>query len=74
MTFQIESQVEMRSQGYIWTFLRNNFDNDFCSNVKGMKMFKDKMGVVFDIDTKFEEQLTSFMSSYTKDDIKISKC
>lgn len=64
----------MRSQGYIWNFLRNNFDNEFCSSVKGMKMFKDKMGVVFDIDAKYEEQLTQFMTSYTKEDIKISKC
>jgi len=37
-------------------------------------MFKDKMGVVFDIDAKYEEQLTTFMKNYDKDDIKISKC
>lgn len=39
-----------------------------------MKIFKDKKGVVFDIDTKFEDQLKSFIDSYTKDDLVISKC
>lgn len=49
VTFLIETNVELRSMGYVWNFMRNNFSQDIINSVKGMKLLADRKGVVFDV-------------------------
>lgn len=74
VTYQIKVKVELRSQGYIWNFIRNNFTQEIVNSVKGMKMLADRTGVVFDLEERHEEIFIAFMKTNTNDDVEVTKC
>jgi len=52
ITYVINCPIEFRSLGYIWNFLRNNFDQAVVNDIKGLKPLANKMGAVFDITSE----------------------
>jgi hypothetical protein len=57
ITLKIESAVEFRNSGFIWTFLKKNLGQNVIDRIKGMRMFENKKGVVVDVGEEFFEQV-----------------
>lgn len=74
MSYQIKCNVELRSQGYIWNFIRNNFSQEIVNSVKGMKMLADRTGVVFDLEEQHEPTFIEFIKSNTSEEVQVTKC
>lgn len=49
VTYLVKTQSPFRNKGFVWAFLKRIFSDDIEGFVKGMKMFKDSCGAVFDV-------------------------
>lgn len=49
VTFQMETNIEVRTPTYFWNILKKNFSNDVVDSIKGMRMLATRKGVVFDL-------------------------
>lgn len=74
VSYQVKCTVELRSQGYIWNFLRNNFSQEIVNSVKGMKMLADRTGVVFDLEEQHEAAFVEFAEKNTSEEVEVTKC
>lgn len=57
ITVKIESEVEFRSSGFIWSFLKKNLGPEVIDRVKGMRLYKNRKGAVTDVGEEFYEQV-----------------
>jgi len=56
MTFELKTQTAMRAKGFAWSALRGGgIAEDAVESIKGMKITKDSMSVVFDVPTEHIE-------------------
>jgi ATP-dependent RNA helicase DDX21 len=49
VTYQLTTTEEFRGVSYVWGILRRLFPQNITDAIKGMRMFSNKMGVVFDV-------------------------
>lgn len=63
VTYVIKSQMEFRNIGFVWTFVRNNFDPETVNKIKGMRAFKDRKGAAFDIPEDAQVAFEDFQSN-----------
>lgn len=59
ITLKIESTIEFRNSGFIWSFLKKNLGQDVIDRIKGMRVFKNRKGAVMDVGEEFYEQVCS---------------
>lgn len=50
VTYSAKTEKPFRNKGFIWAFLKRVFSEDIEGYVKGMKLFKDSCGAVFDVN------------------------
>lgn len=62
VTFIVNSQTEFRNIGFVWTFIRTNFDMETVNKIKGMRAFKDRKGAAFDVPEECQEVFENFIS------------
>lgn len=74
VSFQIKCNVELRSQGYIWNFVRNNFSQEIVNSIKGMKMLADRTGVIFDLEEQHENAFIEFAKNNNNSEVTVTKC
>ncbi|CAD8051818.1 unnamed protein product [Paramecium sonneborni] len=56
ITYLLNISTSFQACGYIWKFLKNNFSEQICNSIKGMKKLKNQNGVAFDITEDDKEQ------------------
>lgn len=57
VTFMIETPYEIDRPSYFWTVLKKNWASHIVESVKGLRLLDDKKGCVFDIDSKYEQDI-----------------
>ncbi|EGR28753.1 hypothetical protein IMG5_169500 [Ichthyophthirius multifiliis] len=69
-TYIVKAPHEIRGLGYIWNWLKSNFDIEVVDRVKGMKKCADSLGAVFDVAesdiVKFEEYIQNIADGAKK--------
>ncbi|XP_001347224.1 Nucleolar RNA helicase II (macronuclear) [Paramecium tetraurelia strain d4-2] len=56
ITYVLRSSTPFQACGYIWKFLKNNFSEQICNSIKGMKKIRNENGVAFDISEDVKEE------------------
>ncbi len=72
ITYVIEGEQEVRSQGYFWNVLRSFFSPQVVDSVKGMKFLSNKKGVIFDVEEQHKKIFEDVIKDVDKDGFKLS--
>ncbi|CAD8049607.1 unnamed protein product [Paramecium primaurelia] len=56
LTYVLRTSTPFQACGYIWKFLKNNFSEQICNGIKGMKKLRIENGVAFDISEDVKEE------------------
>lgn len=60
-TIVINSSFNVDKIGYYWGILKRKFSEDLVNSIKGMKFIINKTGVIFDVETKYAEEIENYM-------------
>lgn len=61
VTYTVKTEKPFRNKGFIWAYLKRVFSEDIESHVKGMKLFRDSCGAVFDVSEEKKELFDEFI-------------
>jgi ATP-dependent RNA helicase DDX21 len=56
VTYELKTDIEFRGVSYVWGILRKLFPQDLTDAIKGMRMYNDRKGAVFDIPEELVER------------------
>lgn len=56
VTYDLKTDIEFRGVSYVWGILRKLFPQDITDAIKGMRMYNDRKGAVFDIPEELVER------------------
>jgi ATP-dependent RNA helicase DDX21 len=56
VTYDLKTDVEFRGVSFVWGILRKLFPQDLTDGIKGMRMYNDRKGAVFDVPEDMVER------------------
>lgn len=57
VSFDMKTEEEFRAVSYVWSILRKMFPENITDSIRGLRMYNDRKGVVFDVPEEYSERV-----------------